>query len=71
LNGVKLALLLCDARFGGLCLRIGGHASCFSAGHCDSPFQPLSAPLLRYHRQLKAQLDPQGIFNPGRMYAEV
>ena len=49
----------------------GGHASCFSAGHCDSPFQPLSAPLLRYHRQLKAQLDPQGIFNAGRMYAEV
>lgn len=49
----------------------GGHASCFSAGHCDSPFQPLSAPLLRYHRQLKAQLDPQGIFNRGRLYAEV
>lgn len=50
---------------------VGGHASCFSAGVCDSPFQPLAAPLLRYHRQLKAQLDPQGIFNPGRMYAEV
>lgn len=49
----------------------GGHASCFSAGHCDSPFQPLSAALLRYHRQLKAQLDPQGIFNRGRLYAEV
>ncbi len=49
----------------------GGHASCFSAGVCDSPLQPLAAPLLRYHRQLKAQLDPQGIFNPGRMYAEV
>jgi glycolate oxidase FAD binding subunit len=50
---------------------VGGHASCFTAGVCDSPFQPLSAPLLRYHRQLKAQLDPQGIFNAGRMYAEV
>jgi glycolate oxidase FAD binding subunit len=25
---------------------------------------------MRYHRQLKAQLDPQGLFNPGRMYAE-
>jgi glycolate oxidase FAD binding subunit len=49
----------------------GGHASCFSAGVCDSPFQPLAAPLLRYHRQLKAQLDPQGIFNPGRLYSEV
>jgi glycolate oxidase FAD binding subunit len=50
---------------------VGGHATCFSAGHCDSPLQPLAAPLLRYHRQLKAQLDPQGIFNPGRMYAEI
>tara|TARA_R100001244_G_scaffold19684_1_gene20275 strand:+ start:36047 stop:37111 length:1065 start_codon:yes stop_codon:yes gene_type:complete len=50
---------------------VGGHATCFSAGHCDTPFQPLSAPLLRYHRQLKAQLDPQGIFNSGRLYAEI
>ncbi|WP_410965586.1 FAD-linked oxidase C-terminal domain-containing protein [Salmonella sp. SAL4454] len=23
------------------------------------------------HRALKRQLDPQGIFNPGRMYAEL
>lgn len=50
---------------------VGGHATCFTAGHCDSPFQPLAAPLLRYHRQLKNQLDPQGIFNPGRLYCEV
>src|SRR5207253_3835517 len=45
----------------------GGHATCYSHGLIDSPFQPLSPGLLRYHRQLKAQLDPQGIFNPGRM----
>jgi glycolate oxidase FAD binding subunit len=49
---------------------VGGHATCFTAGAAE-PFQPLSAPLLRYHRQLKAALDPQGIFNPGRMYSEV
>jgi glycolate oxidase FAD binding subunit len=48
----------------------GGHATCYSHGLIDSPFQPLSPALLRYHCQLKAQLDPQGIFNPGRMYAE-
>lgn len=48
----------------------GGHATCFSPGQDDSPFQPLPAPLLRYHRQLKARLDPLDIFNPGRMYAE-
>ncbi|WP_418646753.1 glycolate oxidase subunit GlcE [Thauera butanivorans] len=47
----------------------GGHASCFTPGACDSPLHPLPAALMRYHRQLKAQLDPQGIFNPGRMYA--
>lgn len=50
--------------------KLGGHATCFAAGHAH-PFQPLAAPLLRYQRQLKNQLDPQGIFNPGRMYAEV
>ncbi|MFP3847246.1 glycolate oxidase subunit GlcE [Pseudomonas sp. W5-01] len=49
----------------------GGHATCFSHGVDDSPFQPLATPLLRYHRQLKAQLDPHGVFNPGRMYAEI
>jgi len=49
----------------------GGHAICYSPGATASPFQPLAEPLLRYHRQLKAQLDPQGIFNPGRMYSEV
>lgn len=49
----------------------GGHAICYSHGLQDSPFQPLPALLLRYHRQLKAQLDPHGVFNPGRMYAEI
>ncbi|MEK0361968.1 glycolate oxidase subunit GlcE [Pseudomonas sp. CBC3] len=50
---------------------VGGHAICFTAGAASSPFQPLGEPLLRYHRQLKTALDPQGIFNPGRMYSEV
>lgn len=47
----------------------GGHASCFTPGRVDSPLHPLPEVLMRYHRQLKAQLDPQGLFNPGRMYA--
>ena len=54
-----------------LASRVGGHATCYSHSLVDSPFQPLPAVLLRYHRQLKAQLDPQGIFNPGRLYAEL
>ena len=49
----------------------GGHATCYRQGLVDSPFQPLAPTLLRYHQQLKAQLDPQGIFNPGRLYAEL
>ncbi|KPU60939.1 FAD binding domain protein [Pseudomonas fluorescens] len=50
---------------------VGGHATCFSHGLTDTPFQPLPPALMRYHRNLKQQLDPRGIFNPGRLYAEV
>ncbi|MFK3790664.1 glycolate oxidase subunit GlcE [Pseudomonas piscis] len=49
----------------------GGHASCYSHGLLDSPFHPLEPTLLHYHQRLKAQLDPQGIFNPGRLYPEL
>ena len=48
---------------------VGGHATCY--GQHDMPFQPLPPLLLRYHQSLKKQLDPQRIFNPGRLYAEV
>jgi glycolate oxidase FAD binding subunit len=34
-------------------------------------FAPLEAVPARVHRQLKAAFDPAGIFNPGRMYAEL
>lgn len=47
----------------------GGHATCFENG--EQPFQPLAPALLRYQQALKTQLDPQGIFNPGRLYAEI
>lgn len=49
--------------------RLGGHATCYTPGTCE-PFTPLSTPLARYHRQLKEKLDPNGIFNPGRIYPE-
>ena len=32
---------------------------------------PLPAALLRYHQTLKARLDPERIFNPGRLYADL
>ncbi|MGW8461585.1 glycolate oxidase subunit GlcE [Pseudomonas sp. CLCA07] len=49
---------------------VGGHVTCYSHGLIDSPFQPLPAALMHYHQNLKQQLDPRGIFNPGRLYAE-
>lgn len=48
---------------------VGGHALRYTPG--DDGFHPLPAALLRYHRSLKLQLDPQGLFNPGRMYREL
>ncbi|WP_460055703.1 glycolate oxidase subunit GlcE [Pseudomonas sp. S2_D06] len=50
---------------------VGGHATCFSHGLSDSPFHTLPPALMRYHCNLKQQLDPLGIFNPGRLYAEL
>ncbi|CEA04989.1 glycolate oxidase FAD binding subunit [Pseudomonas saudimassiliensis] len=52
-----------------LASRHGGHATCYTAGVTENPFQPLAPLLQRYHRQLKKQLDPQGLFNPGRLYS--
>jgi glycolate oxidase FAD binding subunit len=34
-------------------------------------FEPLSEPLGRIHRALKAAFDPAGIFNPGRLYPDL
>lgn len=36
-----------------------------------SVFQPLTPPVLKLHAGLKASFDPDRIFNPGRMYAEI
>ncbi|VVP21694.1 glycolate oxidase subunit GlcE [Pseudomonas fluorescens] len=49
---------------------VGGHVTSYSHGLIDSPFHPLPANLMQYHRNLKQQLDPRDIFNPGRLYAE-
>ncbi|MEX3953369.1 glycolate oxidase subunit GlcE [Paraburkholderia sp. EG287A] len=49
----------------------GGHATCFTPSREREPFQPLAVPLLRYQRQLKHRLDPNGVLNPGRLYADL
>ncbi|GHB17408.1 glycolate oxidase subunit GlcE [Salinicola rhizosphaerae] len=49
----------------------GGHATRFTpCGSESSPFTPLPPVMSRYHRQLKSRLDPEGLFNPGRLYAD-
>ncbi|KAF0099026.1 MAG: glycolate oxidase FAD binding subunit [bacterium] len=49
---------------------LGGHATLFR-GHDGrgEVFTPLAPALLALHQRVKRALDPQGIFNPGRMYA--
>ena len=52
--------------------KAGGHATLFRGDDALKTevgvFQPLTAPLARIHRHLKQAFDPQGVFNPGRMY---
>ncbi len=50
---------------------IGGHVTLFKASVETEVFHPLSDPLLAIHRRLKKAFDPQGIFNPGRLYREL
>ena len=50
---------------------LGGHATCHTPAVDDSPFQPLPDALMRFHQNLKTQVDPRGVFNPGRMYANL
>jgi glycolate oxidase FAD binding subunit len=61
-----------------LAARSGGHATLFRArdkaavlGAGVSVFTPLAAPLARIHRELKQAFDPDGLFNPGRLYPEL
>ncbi|MDX3906722.1 MAG: glycolate oxidase subunit GlcE [Pigmentiphaga sp.] len=54
----------------------GGHATLFratSAGEAREAgvFHPLPASIATLHRRLKNEFDPDGIFNPGRMYPDI
>lgn len=52
--------------------RAGGHATLFRGrDKSGGAFQPLPPALMDIHRKLKREFDPQGIFNPGRMYADL
>ena len=49
----------------------GGHATQFRGGDRRATFHPLPPALAAIQRRLKAEFDPAGIFNPGRMYADL
>lgn len=59
-----------EAAIRSIAAELGGHATCFTSGITEQPFHPLQPLMVRYHQQLKEQLDPKGIFNPGRMYSD-
>ena len=53
---------------------LGGHATLFRPSSADEArrvgvFHPLDPVIEGIHRRLKSEFDPQGIFNPGRMYS--
>ncbi len=52
--------------------RARGHATLFRGGDKSvGVFQPLAPVLMKIHKELKREFDPQGIFNRGRMYPEL
>ncbi|MGQ4879439.1 glycolate oxidase subunit GlcE [Billgrantia sp. LNSP4103-1] len=54
------------------CRAAGGHATCYGPRPAEvEPFTPLPEVVMKYHRNLKAQLDPKGLFNPDRLYAAI
>ncbi len=54
---------------------LGGHATLWRASDALKAqygvFSPLSAPLMAIHRRLKAEFDPDRLFNRGRLYPEL
>jgi len=51
---------------------LGGHATLFR-GHdgTGEVFHPLPPAMMALHQRVKQALDPHGLFNPGRLYAEL
>jgi len=51
---------------------VGGHATLVRAADKSSgAFDAISPALMNIHRRMKQSFDPAGIFNPGRLYAEL
>jgi glycolate oxidase FAD binding subunit len=52
-------------------VQLGGSAMQWRGSRAATMFQPLDSVSLGLHRRLKQQFDPHGIFNPGRMIADL
>ncbi|MBT6042411.1 MAG: glycolate oxidase subunit GlcE [Gammaproteobacteria bacterium] len=53
--------------------KVNGQATLFRSANMPSPeniFQPLTPSLAQWHKRLKESFDPDGILNPGKMYAQ-
>jgi glycolate oxidase FAD binding subunit len=50
---------------------VGGSALHWRGGSAGERFHPLTPAVLEIHRRLKAHFDPRGIFNPGRLVAQL
>jgi glycolate oxidase FAD binding subunit len=50
---------------------VGGSAMHWRGGSAGGRFHPLAPSVLELHRRLKARFDPHGIFNPGRLVADI
>jgi FAD/FMN-containing dehydrogenase len=60
------------AQIRAIAARVGGHAGLVRAADKSAgAFARPSEALMQIHRRLKQSFDPQGIFNPGRLYADL
>lgn len=49
----------------------GGHATGFRGTERTAVFAPLAPALLAIHQRLKAEFDPAGVLNPGRLHPDL
>lgn len=64
-ENLELAALRAEAA------RLGGAVSCFRGTQTQSYQSNIPESLLGLHRRLKLAFDPQGIFNPGRLFPDL
>jgi glycolate oxidase FAD binding subunit len=57
-----------SARIRDAAVSAGGHATYYRGNDREQVFQPLSQSMAFIHKRLKHAFDPEGLFNPGRIY---